>query len=126
MVEKVVLPNINRSLNVTDPNRIEGKKQTSVDVGDVIELKYMKEKGAYNGKVVKFSRSKITRSNKRDKDGKLIGTKASGGELIIDILWLDAPAAVAKGVIGDTQSIVVADFLRDYKIQSAMRKIQST
>ena len=65
-VEKVVLPNINRSLNVTDPNRIEGKKQTSVDVGDVIELKYMKEKGAYKGKVVKFSRSKITRSNKRD------------------------------------------------------------
>ena len=74
---------------------------------------------------VKFSRSKITRSNKRDKDGKLISTKASGGELIIDILWLDAPAAVAKGVIGETQSIVVADFLRDYKIQSAMRKIQS-
>ena len=46
--------------------------------------------------------------------------------MIIDILWLDAPAAVAKGVIGETQSIVVADFLRDYKIQSAMRKIQST
>ena len=121
-----MLPNINRSLNVTDPNRIEGKKQTSVDVGDVIELKYMKEKGAYKGKVVKFSRSKITRSNKRDKDGKTISTKTSGGELIIDILWLDAPAAVAKGVIGETQSIVVADFLRDYKIQSAMRKIQST
>ena len=90
-----------RSLNVTDPNRIEGKKQTSVDIGDVIELKYMKEKGAYKGKVVKLSRSKITRSTKRDKDGKVISTKASGGELIIDILWLDAPAAVAKGVIGE-------------------------
>ena len=44
-----MLPNINRSLNVTDPNRIEGKKQTSVDVGDVIELKYMKEKGSKGG-----------------------------------------------------------------------------
>jgi len=61
----------------------------------------MKEKGAYKGKVVKLSRSKITRSTKRDKDGKVISTKASGGELIIDILWLDAPAAVAKGVIGE-------------------------
>ena len=61
-------------------------KATSVVVGDVIELKYMKEKGAYKGKVVKFSRSKITRSNKWDKDGKKISTKTSGGELIIDIL----------------------------------------
>ena len=106
------------SLRPGRPRRSLVSPLSSVDEGDVIELKYMKEKGAYKGKVVKFSRSKITRSNKRDKDGKLISTKASGGELIIDILWLDAPAAVAKGVIGETQSIVFADFLRVYKIRA--------
>ena len=35
-----------------DPNRVEGKRLTTVDVGDVMQLKSKKEQGTYKGKVL--------------------------------------------------------------------------
>ena len=46
------LPDITASLNAVDPNRVEGKRLTTVDVGDVMQLKYKKEQGTYKGKVL--------------------------------------------------------------------------
>ena len=43
---------ITASLNAVDPNRVEGKRLTTVDVGDVMQLKYKKEQGTYKGKVL--------------------------------------------------------------------------
>ena len=111
------LPDITASVNVVDPNRVEGKRQTSVDVGDVMELTYKKEKGVYKGKMLKFFRSRVTRTQKRDANGKTVGTKTLGGELMVNIEWLDAPASTASTVIGQIQELKVTDFVKDYKIQ---------
>ena len=111
------LPDITSSLNVVDPNRVEGKRQTSVDVGDVMQLKYKKEQGTYKGKVLKFFRSKVTRSTKRDANGKVISIKMNGGDLMMSVEWIDAPACTGGSVIGHTQELQVTDFLRDYKVQ---------
>ena len=54
-----------------DPNRVEGKRLTTVDVGDVMQLKYKKEQGTCKGKVLKFFRSRVTKSVKRDACGKI-------------------------------------------------------
>ena len=82
-----------------------------------MQLKYKKEQGTYKGKVLKFFRSKVTRSMKRDANGKVISIKMNGGDLMMSVEWIDAPACTGGSVIGHTQELQVTDFLRDYKIQ---------
>ena len=41
----------------------------------------------------------------------------NGGDLMISVEWIDAPACTGGSVIGHTQELQVTDFLRDYKIQ---------
>ena len=97
------LPDITASVNVVDLNRVEGKtwkRQTSVDGGDVMELTYKKERGFYQVKVLKFFRSRVTKTQKRDANGKTVGTKTLGGDLMVNIEWLDAPAYTVSTVIG--------------------------
>ena len=110
------LPDITASVNVVDLNRVEGKRQTSVDVGDVMELTYKKERGFYQVKVLKFFRSRVTKTQKRDANGKTVGTKTLGGDLMVNIDWLDAPASTASTVIGQIQELKVTDSVKDYKI----------
>ena len=84
---------------MVDLNRVEGKtwkRQTSVDVGDVMELTYKKERGFYQVKVLKFFRSRVTKTQKRDANGKTVGTNTLGGDLMVNIDWLDAPASTAS------------------------------
>ena len=100
---------------------IEGKRFTTVDVGDVMQLKYKKEQGTYKGKVLKFFRSRVTNSVKRDARGNVISTKTAGGGLMISIEWIDAPASTGNSVIVRTQELEVGDFLTDYKIVQACR-----
>ena len=82
-----------------------------------MELTYKKERGVYEGKVLKFFRSRVTRTQKRDANGKTVGTKTLGGDLMVNIEWLDAPASTASTVIGQIQELKVTDFVKDYKIQ---------
>ena len=37
-------------------------------------------------------RSKVTRSTKRDANGKVISIKMNGGDLMMSVEWIDAPA----------------------------------
>ena len=46
-----------------------------------------------------------------------------GGDLMIRLQWIDAPAAKAAAVIGCTDSYEVKDFCQDYEIGSVARKI---
>ena len=62
-------------------------------------------------------RSKVTRSTKRDANGKVISIKMNGGDLMMSVEWIDAPACTGGSVIGHTQELQVTDFLRDYKVQ---------
>ena len=85
-----------------------------------MQLKYKKEQGTYKGKVLKFCRSRVARSTKRDATGKVVSTKTNGGNLMITLIsieWIDAPACTGGNVIGHTQELQVTDFLRDYKVQ---------
>ena len=58
---------------------------------------------------------------KRDARGNVIVTKTAGGDLMISIEWIDAPASTGNSVIGRTQELEVGDFLTDYKIGQASR-----
>ena len=82
-----------------------------------MELTYKKEKGFYQVKVLKFFRSRVTKTHKRDANGKTIGTKTLGRDLMVNLEWLDAPASTASTVIGQIQELKVTDFVKDYKIQ---------
>ena len=48
-------------------------------------------------------RSKVTRSTKRDANGKVISIKMNGGDLMMSVEWIDAPACTGGSVIGHTQ-----------------------
>ena len=116
---------VSSSINCIDPSRVEGKRLTAVDDGDVVELelKYKPDnRGSYKGKVLKFYRSRIQRLKKRDSSGKIISTNTIGGELMIEIEWLDAPAVDASKVIGKVQQLQVTDFLADYTVKSTSHR----
>ena len=103
----------------------KGKRLTAVDEGDVVELKYKPDnRGSYKGKVLKFYRSRIQRQRlkKRDSSGKIISTNTIGGELMIEIEWLDTPAVDASKVIGKVQQLQVTDFLADYTVKSTSHR----
>ena len=114
---------VSSSINCVDPSRVEGKRLTAGDEGDVVELKYKPDnRGSYKGKVLKFYRSRIQRLKKRDSSGKIISTNTIGGELMIEIEWLDTPAVDASKVIGKVQQLQVTDFLADYTVKSTSHR----
>ena len=86
--KSVRTPDVTSSINSIDPNRVEGKRLTAVDEGDIVELKYKPDnRGSYSGKVLKFCRSRVQRLKKRDSSGKIISTNTIGGELMIELEW---------------------------------------
>ena len=84
----------------------------------ILILPYAILKGRFS---VKSRLNRDTKSVKRDARGNVISTKTAGGDLMISIEWIDAPASTGNSVIGRTQELEVGDFLTDYKIVQASR-----